>query len=110
MDWTSEEHRVAQEFKRIAWEEVIKYVSMTDEEVLEEYRLAGKLHKYNPFSEMQKRFAKVAKMYPPPDGYFPWVEEEFFRFIDDDEELESALDGQKRGSLGSLTIIDDAED
>lgn len=85
MDWTGADHRAAREFRRQAWDEIVRYTAMEDEEVVEEYRRAGMLHKYNPFSEMQKRIARVAKRYPPPDGYYPTIEEDYFRFIDDDE-------------------------
>jgi hypothetical protein len=56
-------------------------------DVVEEYRWAGKLHTYDPDKEKQKRFARVANLYP-----CPWSEhmaeriKECTRYLEEDED------------------------
>lgn len=56
----------------------------TEEEVEDEYRRAGKLHRYNPDNEWQKRLARVARKYPPPEGLIPEIGD-YFKLLEDDE-------------------------
>ncbi|KAG0536481.1 hypothetical protein BDA96_03G067500 [Sorghum bicolor] len=57
IEWTPAEREVIQAFYAEAIDEMAKCVSMTEEEQQEEYRRAGKLHKFDPFTEMEKRYA-----------------------------------------------------
>uniref|UniRef100_A0ACD5VNC4 Uncharacterized protein n=1 Tax=Avena sativa TaxID=4498 RepID=A0ACD5VNC4_AVESA len=63
------------------------YTAMEEEDVVDEYRRAGKLHTYDPDKEVQKRFAKVAKLYP-----YPWPKkmvamiEQYMKFLEEDED------------------------
>ncbi|KAL6627227.1 hypothetical protein ACP70R_030953 [Stipagrostis hirtigluma subsp. patula] len=86
-DLTPEERREAakREFIRAAIADAEEYMEMTEEEVVEEYRRAGKLHRYDPDNEWQKRFARVARKHPPPDGLVPEMDE-YLKLLDEDEE------------------------
>nr|CAB3472050.1 unnamed protein product [Digitaria exilis] len=77
-DWTPEEGKAADEFLTAA-------IADYHEDVEEEYRRAGKLHKYDAETELQKRCARVAKKHPPPAGFFPALEKYFNLFEDDDD-------------------------
>ncbi|KAF7035683.1 hypothetical protein CFC21_046506 [Triticum aestivum] len=55
-------------FGRAAHAEAMRYSDMEEEEVVEEYRRAGKLHTYDVDKEWKKRFARVAKLHPCPWG------------------------------------------
>jgi hypothetical protein len=61
------------------------YAAMTEDDVEEEYRRAGKLDKYDPERELQKRGARVAKEHPPPAGFYPKLEQ-YFKLGDDAED------------------------
>ncbi|KAF8663053.1 hypothetical protein HU200_055645 [Digitaria exilis] len=76
-DWTPEEREAANEFLRVALDEYDVYEAMSEDEIQEEYRRAGKLHKYDPEMELQKRWYRAAKKHPPPPGYFPLLEQDF---------------------------------
>ncbi|KAL6634584.1 hypothetical protein ACP70R_027255 [Stipagrostis hirtigluma subsp. patula] len=69
-DLTPRERRAAavRLFMRVAIADAEAYVAMAEDEVEEEYRRAGKLHRYDPDKEWQKRLARVARKYPPPEG------------------------------------------
>ena len=60
---------------------------MTDKEVEDEYRRAGKLHKYDPLTEMEKRHDRLLKQYPYrlPSDYEPRMEE-LLKLIEDEED------------------------
>ena len=45
---TPEERTAAQRFLSAVYEDALRYIAWTEEDVEEEYRLAGKLHKYDP--------------------------------------------------------------
>ena len=51
-------------FGKAAHAEAMRYSDMEEEEVVEEYRRAGKLHTYDQDKEWKKRFARVAKLHP----------------------------------------------
>ncbi|KAM3334808.1 hypothetical protein ACQJBY_029309 [Aegilops geniculata] len=53
-------------FGKAANAEGARYIDMEEEEVVEEYRRAGKLHCYDPDNEWKKRFARVYKLHPCP--------------------------------------------
>ncbi|RLM91275.1 hypothetical protein C2845_PM08G04860 [Panicum miliaceum] len=58
---------------------------MTEEDAEDEYRRAGKLHRYDPEMELKKRYARVAKRHPPPDGFVPKMDE-YLKLIEDEDE------------------------
>ncbi|RLM93351.1 hypothetical protein C2845_PM08G04890 [Panicum miliaceum] len=84
-DWTPEERIAAAEFIRALIEDYNVYAAMTEDDVEEEYRRAGKLDKYDPERELQKRGARVAKEHPPPAGFYPKLEQ-YFKLGDDEED------------------------
>ncbi|CAO2186108.1 unnamed protein product [Urochloa humidicola] len=63
---------------------VLAYDDMTEEDVEDEYRRAGKLHKYDPDTELEKRIARLARRWPPPVGFMPEIDE-YLKLLDDDE-------------------------
>nr|CAB3476199.1 unnamed protein product [Digitaria exilis] len=71
-DWTPEEHKAAKEFMKALLDDYDEYAAMSEDEIEDEYRRAGKLH-------------KVAKKHPPPPGYYPVLEQDF-KLIEDDED------------------------
>ncbi|KAE8772583.1 hypothetical protein D1007_55399 [Hordeum vulgare] len=74
-------------FGKAAHPEGMRYIDMEEEDVVEEYRLAGKLHIYDPDNEWKKRFAKVAKLYPCPWGKKLAAKiEEFMYYLQEDED------------------------
>jgi hypothetical protein len=89
----TEEQRVARQAAQLAFlkaglEEYQRYNAMEKSKgVVEEYRRAGKLHTYDPDKEKQKRFARVANLYP-----CPWPEhmveriKECTKYLEEDEE------------------------
>ncbi|KAF7035682.1 hypothetical protein CFC21_046505 [Triticum aestivum] len=52
-------------FLKAGFEDYKLYRDREDEEEVEEYRRAGKLHTYDPDKEPKKRLARVAKLHPP---------------------------------------------
>ena len=81
---THEEKMAALRFIKAAHEDALRYIDMTEEEVEEEYRRAGKLHVYDPDTEWQKRYARVGRMYPPPKFLAPELDE-FTKLLEEDE-------------------------
>jgi len=65
------------------------YGAMTEEEVQDEYRRAGKLHRYNQDNEWQKRLARVARKWPPPDGLIPEIGD-YLKLLEEDEQDDGA--------------------
>ncbi|CAO2185745.1 unnamed protein product [Urochloa humidicola] len=84
-DMTPEEWSAAMAYVRALIEDYRVYDAMREEDVEEEYRKAGKLDKYDPETELQKRCARVAKKHPPPAGFDPRLEE-YFKLIEDEED------------------------
>lgn len=72
-------------FVWLAMADVDAYIAMTEDEVEEEYRRAGKLHRYNPDNEWKKRLARLARKWPPPDGFIPEIDE-YLKLLDDDDD------------------------
>ncbi|KAJ1282514.1 hypothetical protein BS78_03G058500 [Paspalum vaginatum] len=83
-DLTPEEQKAALAFLRSGIQAAFAYMAMTEEDV-EEYRLAGKLHTYDPDVEVEKRLARVAKKFPPPHGFRPQIEE-YMKLIEDEDD------------------------
>ncbi|KAL6627215.1 hypothetical protein ACP70R_030941 [Stipagrostis hirtigluma subsp. patula] len=82
---TPEERAATMRFLQAAFEDTKQYAAMTEEEVEDEYRRAGKLHTYDPDKEWKKRYARVAKAYPPPKLIAPRLEE-YFKYLEEDED------------------------
>lgn len=60
---------------------------MEEEDMMEEYRRAGKLHTYDEDKEWQKRFARVAKLHPRAWPKHMVAEiEEYITYLDEDED------------------------
>jgi hypothetical protein len=85
-DWTPEERKAAREFIRAAIEDYNAYDAMSEDDIEEEYRRAGKLHKYDPETELSKRYARVAKKHPPPAGFDELRLKEYFKLIEDEDD------------------------
>ncbi|CAL4952118.1 unnamed protein product [Urochloa decumbens] len=84
-DWTPRERAAAKVFLRAAVEDAEAYMAMTEADVVEEYRRAGKLHKYEPAKEADRRLARVIKKYPPPPGLVPDIDR-YHKLLDDEED------------------------
>ncbi|KAL6627216.1 hypothetical protein ACP70R_030942 [Stipagrostis hirtigluma subsp. patula] len=82
---TPEERAAAMRFLQAGFEDAKQYEAMTDDEVREEYRRAGRLHAYDPDNEWKKRYARVAKAYPPPKLVAPHLEE-YSKYLEEDED------------------------
>ncbi|KAF8663058.1 hypothetical protein HU200_055652 [Digitaria exilis] len=59
-----------------------EYMDMTEEDFEDQYRRAGRLHKYDP---EKKRYARVAKKQPPPAGLVPKMDD-YLKLIEDEDE------------------------
>ncbi|KAM3364569.1 hypothetical protein ACQJBY_014741 [Aegilops geniculata] len=89
-------------FGKAAHAEAMRYSDMEEEDVVEEYRRAGKLHAYDQDKEWKKRFARVAKLHPCPWGKQMVAKiEEYMYYLEEDE------DDFKMG-LCSLLIDDES--
>ncbi|CAL4951712.1 unnamed protein product [Urochloa decumbens] len=83
-DMTPEEWSAAMAFIWAAIDDLKVYMDMTEEEVEDEYRRAGKLHKYDAEMELKKRYARVARKQPPPAGFVPDLDE-YLKLIEDED-------------------------
>ncbi|KAK3163364.1 hypothetical protein QOZ80_1AG0002700 [Eleusine coracana subsp. coracana] len=72
------------EFFWAAIADVKAYDKMTVQEVEDEYRHAGKLHRYDPDNEWKKRMTRVARKHPLPEGLIPGMDE-YLKLLKDDE-------------------------
>lgn len=82
---TPEERAAAMKFFEAAYQEAKQYNAMTEEEVEDEYRRAGKLHTYDPDNEWKKRCARAAIKYPPPKSVAPPDLDDFYKCLEEDE-------------------------
>jgi hypothetical protein len=53
-------------FLQALYAEALRFIAMTEEDLVEEYWQARKLHKYNRKKEWPKRAARIARVHPPP--------------------------------------------
>ncbi|KAK3159766.1 hypothetical protein QOZ80_1BG0050830 [Eleusine coracana subsp. coracana] len=81
---TSEEKAAARKFAAALYEDAKQYAAMSEDEVEDEYRRAGKLHVYDPENEWKKRYTRVARKYPPPKFAAPRLDE-FLQYLEEDE-------------------------
>ncbi|KAF8704939.1 hypothetical protein HU200_031183 [Digitaria exilis] len=84
-DMTPEERSAAMAFIWAAIRDLEEYMDMTEEDLEDQYRRAGKLHKYDPEMELKKRYARVAKKQPPPAGLVPKMDE-YLKLIEDEDD------------------------
>lgn len=82
------ERAAGQAFLQAAVADALRYTKMTWQDMVEEYRRAGKLHKYDPGKEWQIRYARVARAHPPPASLLALLPEiqQYLKFLDDLEE------------------------
>jgi hypothetical protein len=84
-----EDQKAAQQaFMEAAITDCSLYMAVEEEDVVEEYRKAGKLHTYDPDKEWQKRFARVVKLHPSCRWHkqiLPKIEE-YMKFLEEDED------------------------
>uniref|UniRef100_A0A0E0JFD2 Uncharacterized protein n=1 Tax=Oryza punctata TaxID=4537 RepID=A0A0E0JFD2_ORYPU len=66
--WMTVEQEATKTFLRALIADVHQYIDMTEEDVVEEYRRAGKLHTYDPYTEWQKRYARHLRSMESKDG------------------------------------------
>ena len=71
----------------VAIDDLKVYMDITEEDVEDEYRRAGKLHKYDLEIELKEHYARVAKKYLPPAGLVPEMDE-YLKLIEDEDEDE----------------------
>jgi hypothetical protein len=65
-------------------------MDMTEEDIQEEYRRAGKLHRYDPDKEWQKRYARIARLYRPTKNIAPHLDE-YLKYLQEDEADEDGV-------------------
>uniref|UniRef100_A0A0D9UY21 Uncharacterized protein n=1 Tax=Leersia perrieri TaxID=77586 RepID=A0A0D9UY21_9ORYZ len=85
--FTATESAEAQVFIRAAITDAFEYMKMTEKDVVEKYRRAGKLHKYDPDKEWQKRFARVARAHPPPPCLMALMPQmkQYLQYLDEED-------------------------
>lgn len=91
--WTAAEKEATLAFFRAANAEAAKYMEMTEEDVVEEYRRAGKLHRYDPDKEWQKRYARAARAHPPPPcaiSRLPHIQQ-YLKYLEEDDQKQFSL-------------------
>jgi hypothetical protein len=71
-------------------EDALRFMDMTEEDIQEEYRRAGKLHRYDPDKEWQKRYARIARLYRPPKNIAPHLDE-YLKYLQEDEADEDGV-------------------
>ncbi|KAI5002906.1 hypothetical protein ZWY2020_027556 [Hordeum vulgare] len=74
-------------FGKAAYAEAMRYINMEEEDVVEEYRRAGKLHNYDQDKEWKKRFARVYILHPCPCSKKMAAKIEEYKFyLEEDED------------------------
>ena len=87
-DWNPREQKAADAFTGAILDCVHAYMALTEEDIREEYRRAGKLDRYDDPAndELGKRIARVIKKYPPPPGVFGDDPDRYLKLLEDDDE------------------------
>ena len=67
--------------------EALRYIYTTEEELVEEYWQAGKLHRYDRRKEWPKRCASIARVHPPPKEMGAEIAE-YMKYLVEEEEAE----------------------
>jgi hypothetical protein len=74
-------------FDKAVRADIKRYRKMEEDDVVEEYRRAGKLHNYDKDKEWKKRFARVAKLHPCHWGKQMMANiEEYMYYLEGDED------------------------
>ena len=74
-------------FSKAVRADIKRYMDMEEEDVVEEYRRAGKLHNYDEDKEWKKRFARVAKLHPCHWGKQTMAKiEQYTYYLEEDED------------------------
>uniref|UniRef100_A0ACD5VEZ3 Uncharacterized protein n=1 Tax=Avena sativa TaxID=4498 RepID=A0ACD5VEZ3_AVESA len=88
----TDQQKLARLQERLAFSKAVRadiecYSAMEEEEVVEEYRRAGKLHNYDQDKEWKKRFARVAKLHPCHWGKQMMADiQEYTYYLEEDED------------------------
>ncbi|XBI63074.1 hypothetical protein VPH35_043565 [Triticum aestivum] len=78
-------------FMRAGFEDCKLYMAMEEDDVVEEYRRAGKIHTYDPDKEHMKRLARVAKLHPPPAHMVDKIKLYTYYLEEDEEDFRIGL-------------------
>lgn len=78
-------------FMKAGFEDCKLYMAMEEEDVVEEYRRAGKLHTYDPDKEPKKRLARVAKLHPPAEHMVEKIKLYTYYLEEDDDDFRIGL-------------------
>jgi hypothetical protein len=73
-------------FRKAVRADIKLYMEMEEEDVVEEYRRAGKLHNYDKDKEWKKRLARVAKLHPSLPWHLDPDIEEYKYYLEEDED------------------------
>jgi hypothetical protein len=64
--------------------EALRYIAMTEEDLVEEYWQARKLRKYDRNKEWPKRAARIARVHPPPKEMEAEIAE-YMKYLEEEE-------------------------
>jgi hypothetical protein len=64
--------------------EALRFIAMTEEDLVEEYWQAGKLRKYDRDKEWPKRAARIARVHPPPKEMEAEIAE-YMKYLEEEE-------------------------
>jgi hypothetical protein len=73
-------------FREALCADIELYTGMKEEDVVDEYRQAGKLHTYDMDKEWKKRLARVAKLHPSLPWHLDPDIEEYMYYLEENED------------------------
>jgi hypothetical protein len=71
-------------FLEALYAEALRFIAMTEEDLVEEYWQAGKLRKYDRKKEWPKRAARIARVHPPPKEMEAEIAE-YMKYLEEEE-------------------------
>jgi hypothetical protein len=80
----TEEMTVGMAFLQAMYAEALRFIAMTEEDLVEEYFQARKLSKYDRKKEWPKRAARIARVHPPPKEMEAEIAE-YMKYLEEEE-------------------------
>jgi hypothetical protein len=80
----TEETTPGMAFLTALYAEALRYIYMTEEDLVEEYWQARKLRKYDRKKEWPKRAARIARVHPPPKEMEAEIAE-YMKYLEEEE-------------------------
>jgi hypothetical protein len=71
-------------FLQALYAEALRFIAMTEADLVEEYWQARKLHKYDRKKEWPKRAARIARVHPPPKEMEAEIAE-YMKYLEEEE-------------------------